>query len=123
MWFGFQNIEEGCLQAITSGTGVNSTWFGKTKRMRDRSRSFDDRPCSYIDIHSTQICSGSGSWVHQGESAIQIARQFCGKKRNYNGEKFGARGYFASTVGKLFEYISSHQEKEDQYYEQINLFD
>ena len=34
--------EESCLRAITPGTGVNSTWFGKTKRMRDRRKSFDD---------------------------------------------------------------------------------
>ncbi|WP_321413730.1 IS200/IS605 family transposase [uncultured Desulfobacter sp.] len=62
----------------------------------------------------------------KGKSAIQIARQFCGKKRNYNGEKFGARGYFASTVGideqTVRAYIR-HQEKEDQRCEQMDLFD
>ncbi|MBF0298931.1 MAG: IS200/IS605 family transposase [Oligoflexia bacterium] len=29
----------------------------------------------------------------KGKSAIAIARQFSGKKRNFNGEKFWARGY------------------------------
>ena len=35
----------------------------------------------------------------KGKSAIAVARQFGGKKRNFNGEKFWARGYAVSTVG------------------------
>ena len=35
----------------------------------------------------------------KGKSAIAVARQFSGKKRNFNGEKFWARGYAVSTVG------------------------
>jgi len=29
----------------------------------------------------------------KGKSAIALARQFGGRKRNFNGEKFWARGY------------------------------
>ena len=35
----------------------------------------------------------------KGKSAIAIARQFGGRKRNFNGERFWARGYAVSTVG------------------------
>ena len=38
----------------------------------------------------------------KGKSAIAIARQFGGRKRNFNGERFWARGYAVLTVG--FEY-------------------
>jgi len=36
----------------------------------------------------------------KGKSAIQIARNFQGRKKNYKGQHFWARGYFVSTVGK-----------------------
>ena len=35
----------------------------------------------------------------KGKSAIAVARQFGGRQKNFNGEKFGARGYAVSTVG------------------------
>ena len=35
----------------------------------------------------------------KGKSAIAVARQFGGRKRNFNGEKLWARGYAVSTVG------------------------
>ena len=53
----------------------------------------------------------------KGKSAIAVARQFSGRKRNFNGEKFWARGYAVSTVGyeemKIREYIQN-QEQLDQ---------
>ena len=60
----------------------------------------------------------------KGKSAISIARNFVGRKRNFTGESFWARGYFVSTVGLdeevVREYIR-HQEKEGQRLEQLNL--
>ena len=45
----------------------------------------------------------------KGKSAISIARNFMGRKRNFAGENLWARGYFVSTVGTdediLREYI------------------
>lgn len=35
----------------------------------------------------------------KGKSAIAVARQFSGRKRNFNGESLWARGYAVSTVG------------------------
>ena len=52
----------------------------------------------------------------KGKSAIAVARQFSGRKRNFNGEKLWARGYAVSTVGfeeaKIRTYIK-HQEQLD----------
>ncbi len=50
----------------------------------------------------------------KGKSAIAVARQFGGRKRNFNGEKFWARGYAVSTVGfeeaVVRKYIQNQQE-------------
>lgn len=44
----------------------------------------------------------------KGKSAIAIARQFSGKKRNFMGEHFWARGYAVSTVGFEVEHIRAY---------------
>ena len=47
----------------------------------------------------------------KGKSAIAVARQFSGRKRNFNGEALWARGYAVSTVGfeegQIKRYIQS----------------
>ena len=47
----------------------------------------------------------------KGKSAIAVARQFGGKQRNFNGEKFWARGYAVSTVGfnekEIMKYVKN----------------
>ena len=62
----------------------------------------------------------------KGKSAIQIARNFQGRKKNFVGQHFWARGYYVSTVGKdedaVREYIQN-QEHEDQRLDQLNLFE
>ena len=61
----------------------------------------------------------------KGKSAIHIARSYAGKKRNFVGEHFWARGYFVSTVGKdeqkIKEYVS-HQQAEDERIDQLRLY-
>ena len=60
----------------------------------------------------------------KGKSAISIARNFVGRKRNFTGESFWARGYFVSTVGLDEEVVREYirdQEKEGQRLEQLNL--
>jgi putative transposase len=55
----------------------------------------------------------------KGKSAIAVARQFGGRKRNFNGESLWARGYAVSTVGfeldQVKEYIrnQSNHDKDD----------
>ena len=54
----------------------------------------------------------------KGKSAISVARQFGGRKRNFNGEKFWARGYAVSTVGfeeaKIKDYIRNQEQLDAQ---------
>ncbi len=60
----------------------------------------------------------------KGKSAIAIARQFAGKRRNYTGESFWARGYYVSTVGLDEQVVRAYmrkQEEEDVRLEQLNL--
>ena len=60
----------------------------------------------------------------KGKSAIHIARTFAGRKRNFVGQHFWARGYFVSTVGRdeavIREYIRQH-EADDRRQEQLGL--
>ena len=60
----------------------------------------------------------------KGKSAIHIARNFGGRKKNFTGEHFWARGFYVSTVGRdegaIRRYIQE-QEKEDSRVEQLLL--
>ena len=62
----------------------------------------------------------------KGKSAIHIARTFGGRRRNFTGQHFWARGYFVSTVGRdekvIREYIR-RQEQEDRRLDQMKMFD
>ena len=62
----------------------------------------------------------------KGKSAIHLAREYGGKKRNFVGQHFWARGYYVSTVGRdeaqIREYIR-RQEDEDKRLDQMNLWD
>ena len=62
----------------------------------------------------------------KGKSAISVARQFGGRKRNFNGEKFWARGYAVSTIGFELDHIKKyvkHQERLDgQGYNELGEF-
>lgn len=52
----------------------------------------------------------------KGKSAIAVARQFSGRKINFNGESFWARGYAVSTVGfeegQIRKYIRNQEQLE-----------
>ena len=60
----------------------------------------------------------------KGKSAIHLARNFMGRRKNFVGQSFWARGYFVSTVGLdealVREYIKN-QEREDRRLEQLKL--
>ena len=60
----------------------------------------------------------------KGKSAIHMARVYAGRRRNFVGQHFWARGYWVSTVGKneaaVRRYIQA-PEKEDQRLEQLEM--
>jgi putative transposase len=61
----------------------------------------------------------------KGKSAIQIARVYVGRRKNFVGHHFWARGYFVSTIGMNEETIRAYiraQEKEDRRLDQMQLF-
>jgi len=62
----------------------------------------------------------------KGKSAIHIARTYMGRRKNFTGQSFWARGYYVSTVGKdeeaTREYIK-HQEEEDRRIDQLSMFE
>ncbi len=61
----------------------------------------------------------------KGKSAIHLARVYGGRKQNFVGQSFWARGYFVSTVGRdeavVREYIRT-QEEEDKRLDQLEMW-
>ncbi len=62
----------------------------------------------------------------KGKAAIAVARQFGGRKRNFNGERFWARGYYVSTVGfeeaKIRKYIRQQEQMDSQGHDEDGSF-
>jgi putative transposase len=61
----------------------------------------------------------------KGKSAIHIARQYMGRRKNFTGQKFWANGFHVSTVGRdedaIRKYIKE-QEREDRRIDQLSLY-
>ena len=86
----------------------------------------------YVRPRSTRLCISippKYAVAHvvgyiKGKSAIQVARRFGGRKRNFTGEHFWARGYFVSTVGldeAMVRAYIRNQESEDERYDQMKF--
>jgi len=61
----------------------------------------------------------------KGKSAIHIVRTYAGKRHNFVGQSFWARGYFVSTVGWNKEIVKQYikkQEEADRKIDQLELF-
>ncbi len=61
----------------------------------------------------------------KGKSAIHIARTYAGRRHNFTGQSFWARGYFVSTVGRDEETVKKYikkQEEADRRIDQLKLF-
>jgi putative transposase len=61
----------------------------------------------------------------KGKSAIYIARTYAGKRQNFVGQNFWARGYFVSTVGRDEDVVRNYikkQEETDRKIDQLELF-
>jgi putative transposase len=61
----------------------------------------------------------------EGKSAIYIARNYLGWRRNFKGQHFWARGYYVSTVGideVVIRECIRQQEDEDHRVDQLSLW-
>jgi REP-associated tyrosine transposase len=61
----------------------------------------------------------------KGKAAIPIARPCMGRRKNYTGHHFWARGYYVSTVGRdeaVIREYSRTQEAEDRRLDQMDLW-
>jgi putative transposase len=93
----------------------------KESRIEDSS----PRSRTHDDFDPAEIRRFVGDWVHQGKSAIHLARVYGERKRNFVGQHFWARGYIVSTVGREKEVIREciqRQQEEDARLEQLNLW-
>ena len=62
----------------------------------------------------------------KGKSSIWVAQNIAGKRQNFVGHKFWARGYHVSTVGadeKTIRAYIRNQESEDKRLDELSLFD
>jgi hypothetical protein len=83
----------------------------------------------YMTVHGTKSDHlkpriGNSCYI-KGKSAIHLARTYGGRRRNFVGQHFWARGCFVSTVGRdeavVRAYIKN-QEQEDKRLEQLEMF-
>ena len=120
-----QVSEKNVVRGVAAAPGGGIPQSGQAKRMQYRKRSYHGGSCAHVDIDPAEICSVAGSRVIKGKSAIHLARVYGGKKRNFVGQHFWARGYFVSTVGRneevIREYIKN-QEAQDKHIDQLNLW-
>jgi putative transposase len=79
--------------------GKHIPGVGKGMGEPNRGRaSVSGGPCVYADRNTTEIFCRPIGGIYQGKSAI--ARKFVGKRKNFCGMNFRARGYYVSTVGR-----------------------
>ncbi len=61
----------------------------------------------------------------KGKTAIHIARTYMGRRRNFTGQSFWARGYYVSTVGREEGIVRAYiqrQKEEDKRLDQMGLW-
>ena len=61
----------------------------------------------------------------KGKSAIHIARVYMGRRKNFVGQHFWARGYYVTTIGHDKEIVRQYiqkQEEEDKRLDQMKLW-
>ena len=61
----------------------------------------------------------------KGKSAIAIARTYLGRRKNFSGQSFWARGYYVNTVGADEDAVRTYiqkQSEEDKRLDQLNMF-
>lgn len=91
----------------------------------DRGRTPDARLRPHAGADPAEVLGIAGVRFIKGKSAIHVARVYGERKRNFVGQRFWARGYFVSTVGRdeaVIREDSKKQEKEGERLEQLGLW-
>jgi putative transposase len=98
---------------------------GQKESMIEAGHLMPDHVLMFISIPPKYGVSQVVGYI-KGKSAIHIARTFLGRKKNFTGQHFWARGNFVSTVGRdermICDYIKK-QETEDRRLDQLNMFE
>ena len=76
--------------------------------------TYGARSCSHAHRDTTKNAVSEIVGYIKGKSAIAVARQFSGRKRNFNGEALWARGYAVSTVGFEESQIKRYIQNQEQ---------
>ncbi len=77
--------------------------------------------------HTVWECKYHVVWIpkYRRKTLYGELRRYLGRRSNFRGQHFWARGYWVSTVGKdeeaIREYIRK-QDREDRRLEQLNIF-
>ena len=115
---------EGSVWAAAPRVGVGVPRIGRQKECCIEEGHLLPGPRACADIDSSKYAVAQVVGFLKGKSAIHIARVFSGRRRNFVGQQFWARGYYVSTVGKdeqaVRQYIRE-QEVTDRQLDQLNL--
>lgn len=121
-----QVSEEDALRTTLKGSGPSVQRIGQAEGKRGcGSHLMADHVHMLISIPPKYGVAQVIGYI-KGKSAIHIARPFLGRKKNFTGQSFWARGYFVSTVGRDEETIRQYikkQEVEDRRLDQLNMFE
>jgi putative transposase len=59
----------------------------------------------------------------KGKSAIHIARNYVGNRKNFTRQHFWARGYYISTGGRDAKNVREYRKQEDKRIDQLSMFE
>jgi hypothetical protein len=82
--------------------------MSQDRRMQDRRRTSDSRPCAYPDIDPAKVFSGGGDRVLEREK-LDLDCAECGTQAaQFSWPQILGEGYFVSTVGRDEETIRTY---------------
>lgn len=118
---------QGFVRSNTKGTWRSVSPVGGTEGRPDTRRISGAGSCAYVRVDSAEVCCGADGWFCEGEESDPYSQDVWRKVAQfYRGEKFWARGYLVSTVGRdekvIREYIL-RQEQEDKRLDQLRLIE
>jgi hypothetical protein len=117
--------EEEIIWRYSQIPGGDLSRISRAEREPDSGRTYMRGSHPYANRNTAEVCGIPCDRIIKGKSAISIARTYMGRKRNFTGENFWAKGYYVSTVGREEESIRKYireQEAGDKRLEQLEMF-